>query len=288
MSKMILISDLHLLTTNLNSRKDSIIESQWEKLDYIFRIAETLNACVVQAGDFVDSPRSWVLTGHLMNFFSRHSTVPVFFIKGQHDVYFRSTSLTTMGVLTMIFPTTVHLLETKPYIVGEVALVGQSYMEKSVKYPHTKGKFNILVIHKPITNKKLPYKVSSAKSFLRKNEGFDCILCGDIHRKFHIKLGNRHILNTSSLIRKTRLDSPPSFCILDTKLGTYDFRDVPIDTDVFIDTKEKEDVNFVDEFIEKVKKASFLEFTPREKVLKLVEEKHSSLRDLAISIMGRD
>ena len=284
MSKLLLISDIHLLTTNPNNREDDIVKTQWDKLSSVYRCADSYGASVIQAGDFVDSPRSWILLKSLIDFLSLYPNVSTYFILGQHDMYLRSSSLTVMGVLTRIFPN-VNLLTSKPCIVGDVALVGQSYTENSDEYPHIKGKFNVLVVHKPITNKKLPYNVSSAKKFLKKNKKFDCILCGDIHRKFHITLGKRHILNTSSLIRKTKLDSLPGFCVLDTDKNRYEFRDVPVEDNVFIENTKEEDTEFLDEFVDGVKGKSFFKFTPKEKVLSLLKTKNKSIRELALSIM---
>lgn len=291
--RIVLLSDIHLLTANLNNRKDDIVNSQWVKLNHVFEVARKMNAIVIQAGDFVDSPRSWILLKLLISFFNKYPTVPVYFILGQHDMYFRSTSLTIMGVLTRIFSNLTLLTESKPCIVEDVALVGQSYTKKSEEYSHIKGKFNILVVHKPISKHKLVYSSSTAKQFLSKHKKFDCILCGDIHRRFRITSGKRCIVNTASLVRKTHLDSSPGFYVLNTSKNTYKFYKLPVKDDVFMDVVEDDTyTDFLDEFVEKLKSKNkvFLNFTPKEKVLALIKEKkrYKRIKKLALELMVED
>lgn len=283
--KLILISDIHLLLTNLNSRKDNIIKTQWDKLRYVYDAAVKYDAPIIQAGDFVESPRSWVLAEQLMEFFSKYPAVHTYFIPGQHDIYFRSSSLTTMKMMTKVFKN-VHLLSNKtPTIIDEVAIFGCGYMDKLRNYNGVLNKLNILVVHKPITNVTLNYETHDAENFLKKHSEFNCILCGDIHRKFYSKINGRHILNTSSLVRKTRLDSNPSFCILNTKTNTCDFIDIPVEDNVFQNTSKNEN-DFLEDFISNVENTTFLVLTPKEKILTLLDRrKYKSVRKLALEIM---
>ena len=294
MTKLLLVSDLHLLTSNLGTRRDNILEGQWKKLRYIYETARKKDAVVVQAGDFVDSPRSWVLLSRLISFFEEFEDITTYFVRGQHDIYMRSDSLTIMDVLMKIF-SNIILLSEKPNKLSSngirIFLFGQSYVTNKVKYKVVKNAFNILVVHKPVSDTNLPYDHYNAKKFLRIYKDFNCILCGDIHKKFFISKGERRILNTGSLVRKRSSDGIPGFYILNPITNSYKFYNVNVEEDVFTTvTKDTTDDEFLDDFIDNLKKKekTFITFSSRKKVLALVKsrKRYKGVKDVVLEIMN--
>jgi predicted phosphodiesterase len=201
----ILLSDLHFLITNPSSRLDNLPKTQFKKLYFIMKFAQTYNCKILQAGDFSDIPRSWELVSKLAIFFKKYSDIDIFTVFGQHDTYLYSEltrDATTLGVLNKTGCLTI--LDEIPIVVGNVRLFGASFGTKVPKIKKKiKGIKDVLVIHKSISDKPLFYnhQFTDAYSFLRKHKKYDLILAGDIHRKFKRKIKRRRIINTGPILR---------------------------------------------------------------------------------------
>jgi DNA repair exonuclease SbcCD nuclease subunit len=239
--KLLLLSDLHLTWHNPVCRLDNLIETQFDKLRFVLDYAERNNLTICQAGDCFDSPRSYYLLEKVMELLRKYK-VNIYAVFGgkRHDTYLYSNetrAATNLGILER--SGLVKILDKKPVpLVGSnlenlIHVYGASYGEElpEVKY---KGKFNILVIHAPITDSSIIGGMD-ADDFLLTNSDYDLILCGDIHRKFAMscksKKGLRWIVNTGPMLRDSadlyNFDHEPCFAIFDTDSRSIEWAVIP-------------------------------------------------------------
>ena len=219
--KLLIISDSHFMYDTPIGRKDNILEAGMSKLKFVLDYARKNKCRILQAGDLFDIPRSWRLLSTVQKIFSEKN-IDIYSVYGQHDTYMYSENSkpsTILGVLASAGY--IHILCNEVVRIEGVNIYGCSYGGEVPK-PSTKG-INILVIHAPILEKKLWYGQTnfiSAKQFLADNEEYDLIVCGDIHRKFQIKNGDRQIVNTGCILRieadEYNLTYEPSFAVFDT------------------------------------------------------------------------
>jgi len=267
---LVLLSDCHISLDNPVARLDNLQEVQWKKLKYIWDWANNHQAVILQAGDFVDGPRSWYLLELLHDWFSARCTTQFMGVRGQHDNYLYTKDLsTTMGIL--IKTGLIRLLTSEPAEIGYgvADVYGCSYGEEVPEVEDPKA-VNILVIHAPISdvapNRNINYM--NAKEFLREHKQYDLILCGDIHHRFVVKEGNRAIVNAGCLLRRDVSDesgiAPPGFftCEIGSEgLGVIAFHPVPhapadqVLTRSHIDSK-KESKDALELFIHSVEKGT--------------------------------
>jgi len=207
--KLICLSDMHLVGDNPIGRIDNLIVTQFIKLSQIVDFIKAHPNDVfhtLQAGDFTDKPRSWLLLSLLVSFFKR-TKMHFFCVRGQHDSYMNnedSNAKTILGLLSKVGYVSI-LNQTIPFILGnKVHVYGTSYEKTFPKTIKEEGFYNILVIHAPIAQKPLfeGHVHFDAYKFLKEYIEFDLILCGDIHREFCIVDHGRVILNTGPMLRK--------------------------------------------------------------------------------------
>lgn len=208
MSKLILISDMHLLVDNPVARLDDCKEAGYNKLQFVLDWALENDATILQAGDVCNKARSWHLLSDLQSIFS--SKDKFYCIYGQHDtvMYNESTrKATILGALAGAGM--VRILGDKPkYIRGEGAedykVYGCHYGQEIPVPNGGNPEFNILVIHAPIANEALwqGQDYWDAKTFLMKHKEYKLILCGDIHQKFCVEHEGRYIVNAGPMIRR--------------------------------------------------------------------------------------
>jgi hypothetical protein len=199
------------------------------------------------AGDLTDGPRSWNLMPMLTafyrdvsNWFDWYGMVHTYAVRGQHDTYMRNTDMnhkTMMGVI--VSAGFIKELSSDPVVFTNagVALYGSSWGDKLVDDPYfastiDRDMTNILVIHAPISDQSAweGQNFFHAERFLKDNNGFNLILCGDIHRMFMINHDHRWICNTGPMIRKTadqyNFTHEPCLFVYDTQ--TNDLKRVKI------------------------------------------------------------
>lgn len=238
--KFVLLSDVHLVAKTPISRLDNTMVTGLNKLEHVFRFAFDNFAFIIQAGDLFDIPRSWYLLTKVTELFKKWSSSVTFFsVFGQHDTYKYSegTRYATMlgalqgaGLVTILNNTPVN-----PHF--GIDIYGTSYGSDVPKIKRVKDVKNILCIHKNISNRPTytRHKYSDANLFLRNNK-FDVIVCGDIHRKFKITLKNksgkkRYIVNTGPLIRRNAeaymFKHKPGFFVYDTVGNDIEWCEVP-------------------------------------------------------------
>lgn len=260
--KIILLSDCHLLNKNPVARTDDAIQEGLKKFKYVLDYSNSNDMIILQAGDLFDSPRSWKLLPQTINLFKNFNN-DFFCVYGQHDTYLYSEETkneTNLGILKE--SNLIYELKNKPFLIlDSIDIYGCSYGQEIPKVRDKKN-HNILVIHAPISDKELIHDYYDARSFLKKYKNFDLILCGDIHREFHIKIKDRQIINTGPLIRKTADDynfkHQPNFILYDTETREIKKIIIPhqkakniLSRDHLDDKKENEEM--LDDFIRELK-----------------------------------
>ena len=238
--KLVLLSDLHLMWDNPVARLDVVRETQLRKMGYVMEWADRERATVLQAGDFFDTPRSWFLAEQWIAFFKSWG-VDIKAIFGQHDTYMYSEATrhaTILGALSAAG--LVDLLSEEPEIIPtgpgrpiETHVYGASYSQP-VPEPDDADALNILVIHAMIVDAKAwpgQEEFWYAPKFLADHPGYDLILCGDLHRRFHFTSAYRHIVNAGCLTRHTadkyNFTHRPGFYVYDTESRAVWLEEVP-------------------------------------------------------------
>lgn len=198
---IIALSDTHLRSSNPIARKDNIVKTQFKKLKFIFDYAVEHDCIILQAGDFLDKSRDWNLLVMLMNFFGKYKGVNFFCVLGQHDSYLYSrTRSTTLGILEQMGIISIIDSQTN-WTIDDWNIYGSGWNES---LPTVETQNNILITHRSIADTEVypGQEYTHYEKFLKKNNKYDLIIVGDIHRSFHHKSSDgRYIVNTGPMLR---------------------------------------------------------------------------------------
>lgn len=224
--KLLLISDLHLLWDSPIARLDDAPAAQRQKLEFVLEYAKENDMVILQAGDFFDRPRSWMLLPIVIDLLKNYG-VKTYCVYGQHDTYMYSSETrdsTSLGILAKFGLVTILGSElTGSVHIGRdptVSLYGCSFGQEVPEV--VSDEFNVLVIHAPIAESALfpGHDYVDARRFLKKHKNYDLTLCGDIHRFFCVEQDERFILNTGPMLRRTAeqysFEHRPGFFTFDT------------------------------------------------------------------------
>lgn len=213
MPNFLLLGDAHLKLAAPN-RKDRIWETQKEKLECVYRIAERHKAiAIVQVGDLFNSPEPPnELAAELIALLRTvNGPSPLFTILGQHEMYMR-TGLKRSPTRIIVEAGLAQLLSAQPFFIGNVALYG-CHFGSSIPTPEPKIRGverNVLVIHAAIYPDPLfsgDTSFTVPRKFLNGCKGFDLVVCGDYHGSFLHQLKNgRAIVNPGAMTRQTIRD----------------------------------------------------------------------------------
>lgn len=200
--RYILISDLHLTSKQPRHRTGDILKDVRRKLNFIFKLAKEKNAYIISAGDIFDSPRDIFALYEFLKVKAKYPEIMFYAVYGQHDSYMRNKAVVNnLKILSKTYQIT--LLNDRPIQDGLIRVYGVDWGNDQIPIPlDNEFKFNILVIHAPITNTPLwsSQEYIDAEDFLNKHK-FDLIVTGDIHKDFIIKKDNRYIVNTGPILR---------------------------------------------------------------------------------------
>jgi len=245
--EIIMVSDIHLTSTQPPGRLDDAAKTCLRKFEWLLNCARQNRAVLITAGDMFDKPRDWYLLPEIARLLRDYS-VTVLTVYGQHDSYMRSREnrpATTLGVLAKAG--LVYILGSEPiytpwlalqpsgpkWVEGQWEIYGAGW-EEAVPTPAPSDNKKILVRHAPISTEPIyvDHQYIDAMQTLEQLKQFDIILCGDIHRSFHIQKGHRHILNTGPVFRykadeyNMKIHSP-SFIALDMFTGGVEWFEIP-------------------------------------------------------------
>ena len=228
-------------------------EDIFTKLEFIFSTARKYKcSAIVQPGDFFDHRRVPMhLLDRCIEFFS-NSTIPVFTIFGQHDLYHHKSKEDT-ALKIMETCGAVQLLSDIPIKMDNVHFYGASWNEPIPDVQKRRKTSNILATHRMVVDRNPLWPgqtdfVTGIK--LRKQCGqYEVVCCGDNHNKFSIG----SILNAGSLMRSTvgQVKHEPVIYIYNTK--GYTIKEVPIPI------RPAEEVLKVDEYAERKEKSANLD-----------------------------
>ena len=239
--KLILLSDCHMCVDKPVGRLDNnMLSVGLSKLEYVFQYAQENNIYhILQGGDFLDVRRSWELVSELSRFLKywQKRDILLYGVAGQHDMYFHSTTneKTALGVLISAGLFTRLTMQAQSFSDNKTSinLYGSSFGE-AIPTGELSG-VNILVCHRQILMKKewaQQEHYEYAPEFLRNNEGYDLILCGDMHQKFDFKDGKRYICNAGVMMRleatESNMSHMPGFYIYDTDKLTLKYELIKI------------------------------------------------------------
>jgi len=261
MNKFVLISDMHLSVDNPRARLDDCKEAGYRKLQYVLDWAEKNRAGILHAGDLSHKPRSWHLLSDLQHIFLINE--PFYTIYGQHDTVMyneQTRKATILGALAGAG--FVKILGFDPKNIEGYDIYGCHYGQEPPVLNNSGN--NILVIHKAICDESLwsGQDYLDAKTYLAQHKNYRIILCGDIHKKFHIQIGDRHIVNAGPMIRREaniyNYKHCPGFWVWDIDDENMNWQEIPHDlaekvlSRDHIDYKEEAD-SILDQFISSVK-----------------------------------
>ena len=232
--KIVFASDIHLVNLNPPARLDFLPDTQKYKMKKLLNIVRKNEAMLLISGDLVDKPRSWYLLPDIMDLLKEYTDIKIGVVYGQHDTYYynkETRHATNLGILEKAGLLTI--LEEHPYMLGGVHIYG-THVTQRIPDVVDESKFNILVIHAPISDVALfsTHNYINAKDFINEHTSFDMILCGDIHKRFQIKSDDnkRIILNTGPLLRikgtEYNMTHKPGVYIIDTDLKDVSWTEI--------------------------------------------------------------
>ncbi len=281
-SKIICLSDLHLMNKKPVGRKDNVPETLYKKMSFVYDYAvENDIQLVLIAGDIFDTPRSWTLMSEYYDFFMRYKDkgVDTFVVAGQHDLYGHNYDLldkTALGMLAKgralrILPKEPYRL--KLYISGTfVMLVGVSYGFGLPEVGLDDSCFNIVVMHYPIIPDEWnpwwfqKYMTLSELVEYGRERNWNLVVCGDIHKKFFYKDKKITVVNTGPLLRRELTedmrDHKPCFFVYDLNTREGNFMEIdhlPCEEVLDFESKDRELAlsRSLDEFITALKSKNF-------------------------------
>lgn len=236
--KYIEISDLHLVHKNPVCRIDNLVEVQWDKIGYIYEHAKNNDADVIISGDIHSISNNYSVLNLFSAFLYKYKNLGVntFVVYGQHDLKYRNKEDTNLQI--MINSGLINLIPNSGLAYSNngifFKIYGAGWMEgiPKIEDPNI---MNILVIHAPISPVSLfnAQNYINAKSFIDSN-GFDIVLCGDVHRTFIEESNGKVCLNSGPILRREAEEysfiHKPGFWFINLKTIDIEFREIPAKT----------------------------------------------------------
>lgn len=236
MSKLLCTGDWHIRATNPQYRIDNYYKTLIGKIDWIINLALSEGCiAILQPGDFFDSPDQANhveidLIDRFQKIIDRLSIVSIF---GQHDCKYRNRSNTALEKFRKAG--WVHIANVENIAISALDDIYGASWEDEIPAIKNKQLFNILLIHKTITEKgqQWPGQTNyiSAVDMLQQNPEYQLIISGDNHKSFYYANNTgRTLLNCGSLMRTTigQRDHKPVVYIVDTDINEINQYFVPI------------------------------------------------------------
>jgi exonuclease SbcD len=274
-NKFVYITDLHLQTEKIRTRKDDSLLTISDKLDFVVSFCKNNNVNkILIGGDIFSYPNvGYKTAGIFADIFDRaykRNKIRCFIILGNHDYYYSQKTTINSSIFNLVkYYTWITLLDGNPKEFNDVILHGIDFKSDMLcKYIVKSNKFKILLLHQMFYGKKkdfiinedvLAYGVNSFRT------NFDLVLTGHNHLGFNeIKNKDGTIFcNPGSLLRTNRTDAKygigPKLILIKTgNKNIIEYIDVPCKKDIFTETNNIIEINdnfeFIDELmIEKIK-----------------------------------
>ena len=196
MNTFLACGDLHADKRRPRYRKDDYWDTWQRKMLFSIYVANRYDARPLIAGDMFNTSRVPPdVINVVMAILSEAKYTP-YAVAGQHDLL-HHTDIEKTPLFSLV-------------VAGVVKLIQGHYKEFTgagfeEEIPTGGNKF--LITHTCITPRRPPFYLTdaiAAKKFMRMYPGYEIIISGDYHVPFHTKLGNRHLINTGTLIRNKK------------------------------------------------------------------------------------
>lgn len=237
----ILTSDWHLREDTPICRTDDFWTTQWNKVEFIFKLQLKYNCPILHGGDLF---HNWKPSPFLLTMAMR--TLPLNFktVYGQHDLPQHSLKLQEKcGIYNLLTAKKLELLNECHW--------GQEPKDGSLLVPNILKKDPVILVWHNLTFKnELPFPdcaSESAKEILKKYPQFDLIVTGDNHQTFVEEYKGRLLVNPGSLMRQTakQFDHSPCVFLWFAKTNKVEQVFIPIERDVIsrnhVEIKEQRD-----------------------------------------------
>lgn len=229
-TRLISVSDLHLLTIKPVCRLDDLTEVQWEKLQEIFNFAYNHKADVLIAGDISNISNNYHILNHFIQILRTYKEmgVDVYAVFGQHDMKYRNTEDTNLDIIAS--SGLIQILGSTPEEGKHFKVYGCEWMGSVPEADP--NEINILVVHSPISPAALfqGHHYISIDQFSQEHPEYNLVLCGDVHRTFIEERGGSVFLNSGPLLRKEAdeysLIHKPGFFYIDMSDVKIQFQEV--------------------------------------------------------------
>ena len=298
--KLALLSDVHLWLEQPEGRLDNTGDTGFKKLKFVLDYCNSLTGeeevILLQAGDLCHHPRSWFLLPRLFSLLKDYkSKVDIEVVWGQHDSYMYSKETrenTIMGVLeganlvSVLSEVPKEMVYTDRGAPKVCHIYGCSFGQE-IPVVSKKVGLTVLVIHADISEEEIfpEQEYQGPSEFLGKHPDFDLVLCGDIHRKFEKKLGERLLINTGPMIRREATEynfsHVPSFVVFDVATREYEWHEIPHASAEKVLSrdhieKEKEVQDMLDDFVSAVTVDDIDEVSFVDNVQRIIKENNIS------------
>lgn len=239
--KLLNTGDWHVKHTKPRNRTDvNYPETIFNKIEWLLKKAWE-NECfaILQPADLFDTFK----TQHVPHYIVRRMAdlllkwcwdrnIRFYTQRGQHDVRYRNdqedSPLSVLEVAEIVW------IAKEEELGDGVVLYGCGYGEE-VPIPKSKEDFNILLIHKMITEDDplWPGQTDyiSGKAFLKKYP-YDLIVSGDNHQSFLSTYRDKTLINCGSLMRSNvdQISHIPCAYIFDTDTRKYEKLEIPVES----------------------------------------------------------
>lgn len=220
-------TDIHLAGVSPRHRTDDFPRALLAKLGEIYQTAEQAG-CEFMAfgGDFFNTHRvfSYEIIGDAMDIICE-SDLHTYGCVGEHDLYGHSPDSYPSSTLAFFIRRCPHFhILFHPMEVGEVVLHGKHEWEPVASingegHDVDPAKYNILVCHELITNRKAPFDVTHTSTLTE--SPFDLVCSGDLHSGYSPhEVNGTWFCNPGSIARRNTSDTwHPTMAIIDVEKG---------------------------------------------------------------------
>jgi DNA repair exonuclease SbcCD nuclease subunit len=218
----IFTADWHLQEGTPVCRLDDFWETQWEKVDFITKLANEFGIPVIHSGDLFDY---WKPSPYLLSKTMEHLPKEFYTVFGNHDLPQHNMDLKDKsGVWTLFKAGKLHILPSGHW--------GQDALQPSLNI----NGCSIAVYHVMTYQGKKPWPgcTSPMAAKLLRKYPYDLIVTGDNHVPFVEKYENRLLVNPGSIFRLEagQINHKPRIYLYYSKDNTVEPIYLPIKNDV--------------------------------------------------------
>lgn len=227
--KFIFTADWHIRPDKPICRLDEDwLKTQESQVDFVIRQVIKHKCPLVIGGDIFHKPQipDSLKNMLMLHFIGQH----VYAIAGNHCAPYHSFDNINDSSFGVLFNSGV--IDTPPRSMGSYAHFGQ---------PMSEGGKEVVFLHEPIfaAEKDCPpnMKAKTADQVFDEYPDAKWILCGDIHRGYHVKKQGRHLIMAGALNRQASnfKDYEPKIWFIDTDANTVEEILVPDDVSMVTD-----------------------------------------------------